>query len=64
MTTGMDLKLERVRARVTATDLARQMGVTSRRISNIESLAVVTDAAASRYRDALRQLTEAPENVA
>lgn len=63
-TTGLDLKIERIRARVTATRLADEMGVTRQRISAIEGDAVVTDTAARRYRDALKSLTSMPQNAA
>lgn len=55
--TGLDLKVERVRARVTATRLAQEMGVTRQRISAIEADAIVTDDAAERYRMALMSVT-------
>ena len=64
MTTGMDLKVARVRARVSATDIALIMGVSRQRVSQIETLPRVTDEMARRYRDALLQLTERPQNVA
>ena len=35
MTTGMDLKIERVRSRVSATRIAEGMGVVRQRISQI-----------------------------
>lgn len=55
--TGIDLKVERVRARVSAVRLADAMGVVRQRISQIEALAVVNDDLASRYRDALVSVT-------
>lgn len=57
MTTGLDLKIERVRARVTAVDLAHAMGVSRQRISAIESLATVPTEAAERFRAALMSVT-------
>lgn len=62
-TTGLALKLERTAKRVKATELAQKMGVKRQRISTIESLAVVSDDAASRYRDALMSLTTAAEEA-
>lgn len=63
-TTGLDLKVERVRARVTAKSLADQLGVTRQRVSAIEALAVVGDDQATRYRTALMSLTSEPQNAA
>lgn len=56
-TTGLDLKVERVRNRIKATDLARAMGVSRQRVSAIESLAHVPTDAVDRYREALMSLT-------
>lgn len=64
MTTGMDLKLERVKARVTAQRLARTLDVSRQRISAIEALAVVHEDLASRYRDALLSVTTDMETAA
>jgi DNA-binding XRE family transcriptional regulator len=61
MTTGMDLKVERVRARVTAQRLADVLEVSRQRISSIEALAVVHVDLAVRYREALASLTSAGE---
>ena len=55
-TTGLDLKLERTALRVRTKELALAMGVSQARVSNIESRAIVTDEAASRYRGALATL--------
>lgn len=57
MTTGMDLKVERVKARVTAQRLARELEVSRQRISAIEALAVVNDDLVARYRAALVSVT-------
>jgi transcriptional regulator with XRE-family HTH domain len=57
MITGMDLKVERVRARVTAQRLAEALDVSRQRISSIEALAVVHADLAARYRGALASLT-------
>lgn len=61
MTTGMDLKVERVRARVTAQRLADTLAVSRQRVSAIESLGVVNDDLAGRYRDALLSVTSGHE---
>lgn len=62
-TPGMELKLERVRARVTATRLAQEMGVTRQRISAIEGDAVVTADTVDRYRAALMSVTSTPQTT-
>lgn len=56
-TTGIDLKVERVRARITAKRLADELGVTRQRVSAVEALAVVSEVQADRYRLALMSLT-------
>lgn len=56
-TSGIDLKIERVRTRATAKALADQLGVTRQRVSAIEALGVVNDDLVARYRDALMSLT-------
>jgi plasmid maintenance system antidote protein VapI len=61
---GLDLKVERVRARVTATAVAEAMGVTRQRVSAIEALAVVTEDVAERFRTAMMSLTSRPETTA
>lgn len=63
-TTGLDLKVERVRARVTAKALADTLGVTRQRVSAIEALGVVHDDLAARYRDGLLSLTSGPQKAA
>lgn len=63
MTTGMDLKLLRVAARVKTGELAVAMGVSDSRISHLESRAVVTTEAAERYRAALATLTTNPSRL-
>lgn len=57
MTSGLDLKLERVASRIKAVDLAREMGVSRQRVSSIEAVAVVPDETVSKYRSALVSLT-------
>lgn len=50
---GIDLKLERVAARVQQKHIAEAMGVSPSRVSAIESLAIVTVDTAARYRTAI-----------
>ena len=52
-TTGMDLKLRRMAARVTQDQIAGHMGVRKQFISQIEARAVVPPATVDRYRAAL-----------
>lgn len=63
-TTGLDLKLARVAARVTARSLARRLAVGESRVSHIESQAVVTASMATRYRAALDLEREQPGETA
>lgn len=63
MTTGLDLKVERIRARVTATDLSRRLGVSRQRVSQIEALGFVPDDMAVRYRGALSVTSEPQKPV-
>lgn len=51
--TGLSLKLHRVARRVKVVDLARQMGVTHGRISQIEKADAVSVPIAARYLAAL-----------
>lgn len=53
MTSGKDLKLQRVAADVKVKDLASAMGVTDSRISRIENSRIVTPDAEARYLAAL-----------
>lgn len=52
-TTGLDLKIERIRAGVMVKDLADAMGITSPRLSRIEKDEPLTDRMVARYRAAL-----------
>ena len=54
--TGLDLKLERTKARVTATRLAEIAGVSRQWVTNIESRDEVTAKATIRYLAALNDL--------
>lgn len=60
-TTGLDLKVERIRSRITAKRLADELGVTRQRVSAIEALAVVGDDQVDRYRAALMSVTYGPQ---
>lgn len=60
MTSGLDLKLRRVAARVKVQAIAARMEVSASRISTIENQAVVTEDAAERYLAALATLTTVP----
>jgi transcriptional regulator with XRE-family HTH domain len=63
-TTGLDLKVERVRSRVTAVRLAAAMGVSRQRVSQVESLdRAVSPDMQVRYREALLSLTGALANA-
>lgn len=53
LVTGMDLKLARIRQQVTATALARKMGVSRPYLSQVESRYAVQPEMANRYREAL-----------
>jgi DNA-binding XRE family transcriptional regulator len=52
----MDLKVERVRANVTVTALAAQMGVSRQTVWGIERAATVNAERTDKYRGALRLL--------
>lgn len=56
-TTGLDLKVKRVAADISSTDLALAMGVTISRLSHVEGSRKVTPKAAIKYLDALATLT-------
>lgn len=51
--TGLDLKVERIRAGLKVKDIAAQMGITPSRLSRIEVDVPVTARMLIRYRDAL-----------
>lgn len=53
MTTGLDLKLERIALRVTGQELSEQMGIHPSSLSRVENSARVTTRMAARYRTAL-----------
>jgi hypothetical protein len=52
-TSGLDLRLERVAARVKLVDLARAMKRSRATVARYEGLAVVVDSAADEYRAGL-----------
>lgn len=58
--TGLDLKVERVTARVKQKRLADQMGVDASRVSAIEREQFPSEAMVKRYRDALAQCQNVP----
>ena len=58
--TGIDLRLKRVALRVTVTDLASAMGVSTSRVSHIETRDKVTPDAERRYLEALATLSTVP----
>ena len=59
-TTGLDLKLRRVAARVRNADLAAEMGISSSRVSRIESTQFPSEDMQRRYLEALAALTDVP----
>ena len=52
-TTGLDLKVERIRDGLMVKDVAEQMGISPSRLSRIEVDEPVTDRMLARYRTAL-----------
>jgi transcriptional regulator with XRE-family HTH domain len=58
-TSGLDLKLERVKAGISQRDLAAEMEVSPNRVYFIESSRTVTAAAARNYLAALQRITRA-----
>jgi transcriptional regulator with XRE-family HTH domain len=57
-TSGTDLKVERVRARVTLVSLAARMGLSRQAVWGMERSAVVTGERAQAYRAALVALRD------
>lgn len=51
--TGLDLKLKRIASGVKAQDVAAAMGISSGRLSRIESQTTVTTSLSQRYLDGL-----------
>jgi transcriptional regulator with XRE-family HTH domain len=60
-TTGTDLKVERVRAKITLIALAARMGLSRQAVWGIERAAVIDSARATCYREALAALRDVPE---
>lgn len=60
--TGLDLKVERTRLRVTGRQLAQEMGVSAGRISHIEAEQFPSADIVKRYRDALATCVTSPTN--
>ena len=59
--TGLDLRVERTKVRMSAEDVARHMGVTRTRVTYIERLEQPTAVAIARY---LAAITKAQEEAA
>lgn len=57
--TGMDLRLLRVSKGIKTMDVAKAMGVTAARVSQLEAQPAVTDRMVSRYLQAIYSLTVA-----
>jgi DNA-binding XRE family transcriptional regulator len=65
--TGLDLKVERVRSRLTVTSIAAQMGLSRQSVHGIERAAVPSPERVRQYLDALavlRAVTETPRVTA
>lgn len=60
-TAGIDLKVERVRANVTVTDLAARMGTSRQTLWGIERSAAVAPERVRQYREALASIRDAIE---
>ncbi len=58
MTTGMELRLERVAQRVSIKDLAARMGRSKPTVHRYEGQAIVDSRAAAEYRQALAAIAE------
>lgn len=63
-TSGKTLRLERVRADLTATALARQMGLSRQTLWATERAAAVDPDRVIQYRAAIKTLRDASENAA
>jgi len=67
-TSGIDLKVERVREGVTVTALAAQMGLSRQSVHGLERAGRVTPERTAQYREALRHLVDGtmalPESAA
>lgn len=58
---GIDLKVERVRSKVQAKDLAREMGVSRATLYNIEQAGAVDAQRAIQYREAVARIVDVRE---
>lgn len=56
-TTGLDLKVERVRAKLTVNELVAAMGISRTTFWTIEKAGEVPPATVEKYRDAIARLT-------
>jgi hypothetical protein len=63
-TSGLDLRLERVAARVKLMDLAPVIGRDRRTVARYEGLAVVPEDVVQKYREALATFREVADQVA
>lgn len=63
-TDGMTLRIERIRAKVTQTRLAHEMGCSRQAITKYEALALVRPAIVRDYRIALLKCADIAEEVA
>lgn len=63
-TTGLDLKLLRVAARVKQRPIADGMGVSVSRVASIERETIVSETTRQRYLDALTRATQAHQPAA
>lgn len=61
--TGLELRLKRTAERVSVSDLANAMKVTTSRVSQIEARDRVTPKAEAKYLAALSALTTVPTDV-
>lgn len=62
-TSGIDLKLERVRANVTVTALALAMGLSRQSVHGLERAGQVTSERAAQYRSALARFRDGAMTV-
>lgn len=53
LTTGIDLKVQRIRRQVTGRALAERMGISTATLTRLEQRGAVQPDVAQRYRDAL-----------
>lgn len=61
MTTGMDLKVRRIRARVTQEQIAKHVGLSRSWVAKVERSKEVAPAVVGRYYDALLTFADVSE---